>query len=63
MEAQGVGPEFKPQYHTHTHTHTHTQSRKLAVQGQPQQKGETLAGLQIGVQTLVLPKKKVIIIK
>jgi hypothetical protein len=23
--AQGVGPEFKPQYtHTHTHTHTHT---------------------------------------
>jgi hypothetical protein len=23
--AQGVGPEFKPQYHTHTHTHTHTQ--------------------------------------
>jgi hypothetical protein len=20
--AHGVGPEFKPQYHTHTHTHT-----------------------------------------
>jgi hypothetical protein len=22
--AEGVGPEFKPRYHTHTHTHTHT---------------------------------------
>jgi hypothetical protein len=22
--AQGVGSEFKPQYHTHTYTHTHT---------------------------------------
>jgi hypothetical protein len=21
--AQGVGPDFKPQYHTHKHTHTH----------------------------------------
>jgi hypothetical protein len=25
--AQGVGPEFKLQYHTHTHTHTHTHAR------------------------------------
>jgi hypothetical protein len=22
--AEGVGHEFKPQYHTHTHTHTNT---------------------------------------
>jgi hypothetical protein len=26
--AQGVGPEFKSQYHTHTHTHTHTHKVK-----------------------------------
>jgi hypothetical protein len=26
--AQGVGPEFKPQYHTHTHTHTHKTTKK-----------------------------------
>jgi hypothetical protein len=37
--AQGVGSEFKPQYHTHTyththtHTHTHTQTHKASVPG------------------------------
>jgi hypothetical protein len=25
--AQGLGPEFKPQYHTHAHTHTHTHTQ------------------------------------
>jgi hypothetical protein len=32
--ARGIGPEFKPQYHTHTHTHTQSWFWQVKLKGQ-----------------------------